>query len=94
MANPLPGNPHAEETLSQYHYIGESWMSEEGMTDATMVAGAIHTQALATLALAHEQRTANLIAAAPYLRDMDCPNLAVKCEKQLAARLGLDGEQA
>ena len=38
------------------------WQSEEGLTDATNIAAALDAQTEATLALAYEQRTANLIA--------------------------------
>lgn len=38
------------------------WQSYEGSTDATNIAEALDAQTEATLALAHEQRTANLIA--------------------------------
>jgi hypothetical protein len=38
------------------------WQSEEGSTDATNIAVALDAQTEATLALAYEQRTANLIA--------------------------------
>ena len=38
------------------------WQSEEGSTDATNLAAALDAQTEATLALAYEQRTANLIA--------------------------------
>jgi len=38
------------------------WQSSEGYTDATNLATALDAQTEATLALAYEQRTANLIA--------------------------------
>jgi ABC-type phosphonate transport system ATPase subunit len=38
------------------------WQGEEGSTDATNLAAIIDAQVEATLALAYEQRTANLIA--------------------------------
>lgn len=38
------------------------WQSEEGSTDATNIAAILDAQVEATLALAYEQRTANLIA--------------------------------
>lgn len=38
------------------------WQSREGDTDATQIAAIIDAQVEATLALAYEQRTANLIA--------------------------------
>ena len=44
------------------------WQSEEGSTDATNLAAALDAQAEATLALAYEQRTANMIAALQVVR--------------------------
>lgn len=38
------------------------WQSEEGITDATNLAAVLDAQTEATLALAYEQRTANLMA--------------------------------
>lgn len=84
MKHNLPGNPHAQEAVDQYEYVGESWQAEEGITDATMLAAAIHTQALATLALAHEQRTANLIEW--------CREDSRAHPDDIARRLGLDGD--
>lgn len=37
------------------------WQSEEGLTDATNIAAILDAQVEATLALAYEQRTANLL---------------------------------
>ena len=39
------------------------WQSDEGLTDATSIAAVIEAHIEATLAIAYEQRTANLIAA-------------------------------
>jgi len=38
------------------------WQSEEGSTDTTNIAAALDAQTEATLALAYEQRTSNLIS--------------------------------
>lgn len=38
------------------------WQSQEGETDATCLAAAMDAQTEATLALAYEQKTANLLA--------------------------------
>lgn len=46
------------------------WQGEEGSTDATNLAAILDAQVEATLALAYEQRTANLIA----LWNMDEPS--------------------
>lgn len=58
----MPGNPHAKDAESTTEIINE-WMGHEGQTDATMLAVVLDANTQATLALAHEQRTANLIAA-------------------------------
>jgi len=58
----LPGNQFAEDHDEMYHNIGQTVVSEEGQTDATLIWSAIENHATATLALAYEQRTANLIA--------------------------------
>lgn len=47
------------------------WQAEEGSTEATNLAAAIDAQTEATLALAYEQRTANLISAFAHLREHD-----------------------
>lgn len=62
MSNSLPGNPHAAESIEADIAIGESAIAPEGITDATMIASVIQANTSATIALAHEQRTANLIA--------------------------------
>lgn len=54
-ANAVSDGPNINESLGH-------WVADEGMTDATLVWGAIERNTEATLALAHEQRTANLIA--------------------------------
>lgn len=89
----LPGNQFAEDHDEMYHNIGQTVVSEEGQTDATLIWSAIENHATATLALAHEQRTATLalIAAstAPdgtYALD---PELVHAAQSKLAERLGL-----
>lgn len=51
----LPGNPHAELAEAEIEYPG-AWNELEAVT------ALLQTSARATLALAYEQRTANLIA--------------------------------
>lgn len=53
----LPGNPHAELAEADIEYPG-AWNELEAVT------ALLQTNARATLALAYEQRTANLIALA------------------------------
>lgn len=55
-------NQHTKESelrLSGVH----DWQAEEGATDATLLAMSLDAQTQATLAVAYEARTANLIAA-------------------------------
>ena len=54
-------NSHAQ--LAQERIAGvHEWQSYEGSTDATNIAAAIDALMEATLAVAYEQRTANIIA--------------------------------
>lgn len=85
MRNNLPGNPHAER-LANGHVTGTQ-------TEAAP------TQADATMALAYEQRTSNLIdmltllhlyeVTATHSRTKAMPNTEQKIQGQLLARLGL-----
>lgn len=60
--NLLPGNDHA--AVAKFHTEGvHEWQGREGETDATCIAMAIDANTEATLALAFEQRTANLVHA-------------------------------
>lgn len=71
--NQLPGNPHFAEAskhrpqLVTEETANEGYIAEEGITDETMQFSALNRIAEATLALAYEQRTANMIAAANTL---------------------------
>jgi len=70
------------------------WQSEEGLTDATNIAAALDAQAEATLALAYEQRTANLIAAFADLGAEDVTYLGLlvdgrKLAQKIVERLDL-----
>jgi hypothetical protein len=57
------------------------WQSEEGSTDATNLAAALDAQTEATLAIAYEQRTANLIALQQlWLAEGAGPSLSVGVE--------------
>lgn len=58
----LPGNDYA--AVAKFRLEGvHDQQSNDGMTDATMIAAALDAQSQATLALAFEQRTANLLHA-------------------------------
>ncbi|MBO3663701.1 hypothetical protein [Microbacterium stercoris] len=52
---------HAAQARQHIDWVHE-WQSEEGATEATHLATALVAQAEATLALAEQQRIANLIA--------------------------------
>lgn len=91
---PLPGNPYVTEADLSTQVLHD-WMEREGETDATMLATALGAQTQATLALAYEQRTANIIAyatarfadgSAMFPADID------GAREVIYARLGLDGD--
>lgn len=57
----MSGNVHV--TTAEFYQKGvHDWQGEEGQTDATHLATIIDAQTEATLALAFEQKTANMIA--------------------------------
>lgn len=60
----LPGNSFADAHEETYHQVGQEMVADMGQTEATLIWSAIENHATATLALAYEQRTANLIALA------------------------------
>lgn len=60
--NNLPGNPFEEVHERIHHQVGDCTVSVMGETDATLIWSAIENHGQAALALAFEQRTANLIA--------------------------------
>lgn len=57
----MQGNDYVSMAKFRLEGVHEQ-QSDEGMTDATLIATALDAQIHATLALAYEQRTANLIA--------------------------------
>jgi len=57
----MSGNTHVATAKFRQEGVHE-WQSEQGITDATLIAAALDAQTEATLALVYEQRTANLIA--------------------------------
>ena len=71
---------------------GEEWMGEEGSTDATNIASAMHAQTHATLALVEQQRIANIIKVGGHrvasLPVHQAPTLA-DLRPEIAAALGL-----
>lgn len=58
----MTATAHANKARETMLHMNEDWISQEGQTDAAMVTTAIFAQTEATLALAEQQRTANLIA--------------------------------
>lgn len=95
----LTGNPHYKSTLESISDFGEYTIGVEGLTDATIIWQGLVDQAQATLALAFEQRTANLIAlwASPgnlpdgsYDKGMEMSGVHYgELATQIKARLGL-----
>lgn len=82
----LPGNPYADSHEEMYHQVGQGMVADLGQTEATLIWSAIENHAQATLALAYEQRTANLIA---YVEKIDDQTLIVGRCADIAHRLGL-----
>lgn len=82
----LPGNPHVEIAEADIEYPG-AWNELEAVT------ALLQTSARATLALAYEQRTANLIAVATAVSENGVyqldPALIGAAQEQIANRLGL-----
>lgn len=58
----LPGNQFVKDFHESFWAFGDQVIAAEGQTDATIIWQGLIDNARATLALAHEQRTANLIA--------------------------------
>lgn len=68
--NDMQGNDYA--SVAKFRLEGvHDWQTEQGQTDATLICAALDVQAQATLALAYEQRTANLIAALDQVSPQD-----------------------
>lgn len=89
----LPGNPFADAHEETYHQVGQDMVADLGQTEATLIWSAIENHATATLALAYEQRTANLIAVATAVSENGVyqldPALIGAAQEELATRLGL-----
>ena len=60
-AGDLANNPHLDDAVTALESV-RGWQTEEGATDATELAAALDANAEASLAVAYEARTANLIA--------------------------------
>lgn len=89
--NSLPGNDHAAVSTFRTEGLHE-WQSGEGETDATCIATAIDANTEATLALAFEQRTANLVAWRAQLDRAGLDYQATDLYSEIEARLGMAGE--
>lgn len=84
----MTDNTHTQ--LAQLRAAGvHEWQAYEGSTDATNIAAILDAQVEATLALAYEQRTANLIA----IRNGTYPSLSgedyAKLSTAILERIGL-----
>lgn len=91
--HPLSGNPYAFKAKALEECV-DDWASSEGITDATMLAATIDRQTEATLALAFEQRTANLIAVTNLRLSsaLAGANIDAETDALYNARLGLTEE--
>lgn len=89
--NSLPGNGHA--AVSKFRTEGlHEWQEREGETDATCIALALDANTEATLALAFEQRTANLIAMAAQCTANGRKELGHPLIEEAGERLGMTEE--
>jgi len=90
----MSSNTHVATAKFRQEGVHE-WQAEEGSTDATNIAAALDAQTEATLALAYEQRTANLIAAFGNMMDGEIDTFlgervdGYELAKQIQQRLGL-----
>jgi len=87
----MQGNPHYESADRGETRLGDT-LASEGITDATIVAEAQLVNTQATLALAYEQRTENLIKMLKWLCGEGASGM-LELEAQIKARLGLNGDQ-
>lgn len=93
MSNDLPGNDFL--AVAKFRLEGvHDQQCDEGLTDAAMLAAAIDAQVQATLALAYEQRTANLIALSVARQPSVLNDLWEHLMEDIATRLGLDEVQS
>jgi hypothetical protein len=85
----LPGNPHAipGPQVCDAGTINEEFVANEGLSDTTALLSELTRNTEATLAVAHELRTANLIALWASEPGVKPEHAAV-----IATRLGLGGE--
>ena len=85
--NSLPGNDHA--AVSKFRAEGvQEWQADEGQTDAACIAAAIDANTEATLALAHEQRTATLVNVVRMYADLGMAEQAAGIIDAITNRLG------
>lgn len=87
----MSGNPHVHEgpQVADAETINEEYIAVAGVTDETMALSELTRNTEATLALAYEQRTANLIS---YVTTIDDSSPAPLLDA-IASRLGLSGAQ-
>ena len=89
MSDHLPGNPYGDATVENIAKFGEQVIALEGQTDATIIWQGICHLAGATMALAYEQRTANLMEYMHRWFDGD-GDQANQLKNDLKKRLGRD----
>lgn len=93
------GNPHVftGSQIADPDTINEGFIGEEGITAETMILSELTRNTEATLALAYEQRTANLIAVTETLAvrmHLNEDDLLGHIVPDIRTRLGLDEAQA
>ena len=84
----LPGNPHADEAKTMTHRAGEG--AKASSVSESVICSMLAAQTAATLAVAHELRTANLNALLHDSLIGDAPYDDLIAETR--TRLGLGGE--
>ena len=81
---------HAQKAAQHIDWTHE-WQAEVGSTEETNLANAMLAQAHATLAVAHELKTANLIAWIELRSPSGIPLSLIDTLQHVKARLGLAG---
>ncbi|MGP5071684.1 hypothetical protein ACTXI0_04670 [Arthrobacter rhombi] len=100
----MNGNPHIHHgsQIADPDTINEGFIAEEGITAKTVILSELTRNTEATLAVAYEQRTANLIAAfnASVAADEEIETFigeridTFELAQQIVNRLGLNGDAA